>query len=234
MVRAALNKQVIHFSITEHISQFRKPRETIVFHSFHAKGRMFENFGEYKAEFEKIKPGSLRLKSGLEVDYIPKYEKQLAEQVNQEKWDILLCSVHELSDGKDVESRKKDQDRETSAKRWREYIDTQLHALESDLVSFNVLTHPIRLYAGTPDFPLDVDEMFLELATVARRGGKALELNGKDIELNRDLVERLAISCGKVGCQVSLGSDAHSPKTVRHNLDKATEMVKRLNLRVRL
>ncbi len=235
MVAAAKRKKIRHFSITEHISQFQAPRSSIVFNSTHSRGRMFRDFQEYDAEFEKIGSSeSLELRRGLEVDYIPKYKKTIAEYVNQEKWDILLCSVHELSDGREVESGPPLHDGQSSADRWREYMEIQKQTLESDLIPFNVLTHPVRLFLGTPNYPSDLDVMLLDLAEMARKAGKALELNGKDIEESEELVEKVALACSKAGCKISLGSDAHSPDTVYRGLAKARKIAERLKLEIRV
>ncbi len=55
-------------------------------------------------------------------------------------------------------------------------------ALESDFVPFRVLSHPVRMSRATKAVPLDLDELLLELAQIARRRNKALELNGSDID----------------------------------------------------
>ena len=107
MVAAAKEHKIDRYSITEHVSQFRPMRESVDFGSVHRQGRIFEDLGEYRNEFSKVPESALsgmKLRMGLEVDFSPRYEARVGEFVNQEKWDILLCSVHELADGTDIEA----------------------------------------------------------------------------------------------------------------------------------
>jgi HisJ family histidinol phosphate phosphatase len=218
------------FSITEHITQFSKPRSEIKFGSVHTRGRMFVDFEEYLSEFEKLGGSFPKVNKGLEVDYSPRYEKHVSSHVNQEKWDILLVSVHELLNGIDIEDKKAVGDLNGSDSRWLEYLDLEKQALESKFVPFNVLTHPVRLARSTPKVPENFDDLLADLATVARENGKALELNGNDITRDFPFVERLAGACAKSNCKISFGSDAHHPAEVGRGLKKAAELVERYNL----
>ena len=96
---------------------------------------------------------------------------------------------------------------------------------------YDVLTHPVRMSRSTVDVPDYFDDLVLDLAKKARRKGKALELNGKDLELAPDLVRRLAIACSRADCAVSLGSDAHHPAEVFRNMSGAMALVEELGLR---
>src|SRR2546426_783870 len=106
MLAAAKANNVSEFSITEHVSQFREPRESIRFGSIHPSGRIFEGLKEYNDEFRKadqLAYSGMKINRGLEVDFSPRFETKLGDFVNQEEWDILLCSVHEFEDGKDID-----------------------------------------------------------------------------------------------------------------------------------
>ncbi len=103
-------------------------------------------------------------------------------------------------------------------------------ALESDFVPFKVLSHPIRMSRATKAVPVDLDDLLLDLARIAKRRNKALELNGRDIDYAPELVRKLAIACSKAGCRVSLGSDAHHPREVFRNMGIAMALVKEFNL----
>ncbi len=110
MLASAKANGVSEFSITEHVSQFKEPREAIRFGSLHPSGRIFESLKEYDDEFEKTHHASylgMKINRGLEVDFSPRFEKKVGDFVNQEEWDILLCSVHEFEGGRDIEKRVK-------------------------------------------------------------------------------------------------------------------------------
>ena len=235
MVAAAKANDVRQYSITEHVSQFRELRDTAGFGSLHDTGRMFESLNEYKDEFRKIKgeSGTMRINRGLEVDFSPRYESKVGNFVNQENWDILLCSVHEFENGKDIERTGREiVDRLVAYARWYDYCRLEQLALESDFVPFNVLSHPVRMSRAVKLVPPEIDDLLLDLATTARRREKALELNGNDIDYAPELVRKLALACGKAGCRVSLGSDAHYPKDVFRNMDVAISLVEEFRLKL--
>jgi histidinol-phosphatase (PHP family) len=233
MVDAARANHVNELSITEHVSQFREPRESIGFGSVHLSGRIFVSLKEYIREFEKLDPplDDVTVNRGLEVDFSPRYEARVGNFVNQMEWDILLCSVHELEDGKHIESQRARQiDPRIAQQRWREYLNLEQIALQSTFVPFKVLAHPVRMARANPIVPPEFDELLLKLASDAKRMNKALELNGGDIEYAPRIVRRLAFACSKAGCNVSLGSDAHHPKDIFKNLDVGLNLVEELKL----
>jgi HisJ family histidinol phosphate phosphatase len=234
MLAAAKLNGVGEFSITEHVSQFREPRESIRFGSIHPSGRIFESLKEYNDEFRKadqLTYSEMKINRGLEVDFSPRFEKKVGEFVNQQEWDILLCSVHEFEDGRDIEkSVRSTASRVSPQEHWREYLRLEQMALESDFVPFRVLSHPVRMSRATKAIPPDLDDHLLDLARIARRRNKALELNGRDIDYAPELVRRLAAACSKAHCRVSLGSDAHHPREVFRNMGIAMALAKDFEL----
>jgi histidinol-phosphatase (PHP family) len=234
MIASARTHNIAEFSITEHVSQFREPRESIKFGSLHPSGRIFESLKEYNREFDKADQEAasmMKINRGLEVDYSPRFETRLGEFVNQEHWNILLCSVHEFENGKDIERNVGGVvDPASAYERWRDYFRLERLALESDFVPFKVLSHPVRISRSTKAVPPDIDDLLLDLARIARKRNKALELNGRDIDYAPELVRRLAIACSEADCKVSLGSDAHHPSEVFRNMRVAMALVEELNL----
>ncbi len=186
MLAAAKANNVSEFSITEHVSQFREPRESIRFGSIHPSGRIFQSLKDYNDEFRKadrLAYSGMKINRGLEVDFSPRFETKLGDFVNQETWDILLCSVHEFEDGKDIEkSVRGTVDPASAHECWREYLRLEQKALESDFVPFKVLSHPVRISRASKAAPPELDDLLLDLARIARRRNKALELNGRDID----------------------------------------------------
>jgi histidinol-phosphatase (PHP family) len=231
MVNSAKAKGFKTLSITEHISQFLEPRNSIQFGSVHQRGHIFSSFEDYLLEFERLDDREFRLNKGLEVDYIARSFAEISSFVKQKNWDFLLLSVHVLSDNKDVETKGLAKDNVSSGERWSEYIQLEKAALKSEEIPFKVLTHPVRLGQGTPSTPSNMDELLLELAELANQTNKALELNGKDLATNYDLVERLAKACSLAGCTMSFGSDAHHPNEIGRNCEKANELIQKFDLK---
>ena len=232
MVTAAGTKDLTDLSITEHVSQFRELRESVKFGSVHNTGRIFESLREYEMEFGNV--GDLaretKVHKGLEVDFHPRFESRIADFVKRATWDIILLSVHEFENSGDIEGRSTSTSKHAPYSRWREYFELEGLALESNSVPFDILAHPVRMSRGLDAHPADIETLLLELATAARIRGKALELNGKDIDYSPALVRMLAIACSKAGCKVSLGSDAHHPREVDNNLETARKLVDEFKL----
>ena len=235
MVASAKHNRIEEISITEHVSQFTELRKSIGFGSVHTSGKMFQSLKEYDQEFEKIDVRTretIRINRGLEVDYSTRYETQLGEFVNREQWDILLCSVHEFGDGRDIERNPRRTEDTGHKDPWRGYFELQNMALESSFVPFRVLAHPVRMSRGTREVPEDIDDLLLGLAKTARVKSKALELNGNDIDYNSGLVKRLAKACSRAGCSVSLGSDAHYPREVFRNVEATMALAEEFKLHI--
>lgn len=233
MVGSAEAKGVNELSITEHVSQFKELRERVKFGSTHSTGRLFGTLKEYADEFEKYagKTWTVKINRGLEVDFSPRFERSVGDFVNQMKWDIILCSVHEFDNRKDIETNQGTQVDDTTAhEHWREYLRLEHLALESDFVPFNALSHPVRMSRGKQVEPPEMEQLLLDLAKTAKKRGKALELNGNDIGYSIRLVRMLANACAITGCTVSLGSDAHRPNDVFRNMDTAMSLVDEFHL----
>ncbi|HEX4921653.1 MAG TPA: hypothetical protein VFV92_13045, partial [Candidatus Bathyarchaeia archaeon] len=114
--------------------------------------------------------------------------------------------------------------------RWRDYLNLEKLALQSTFVPYRVLAHPIRMARTNSTVPSEFDELLVDLASLAKKKNKALELNGRDIAYAPQIVRRLALACSKAGCKVSLGSDAHHPRDILKNLDVAMNLVQELKL----
>jgi HisJ family histidinol phosphate phosphatase len=236
MVKSARQHELVRLSITEHVSQFRELRDTVKFGSVHSHGRIFKNLDEYCNEFQNIGVDTdrFRVLRGLEVDYAPRFEKQVGNFVNRMEWDILLCSVHEFTNHKDVETsitRTDEYDTVGSTEKvWSEYFHLQESALESGFVPFTVLAHPVRMSRGMLQVPVEIDQYLFDLARTAAKQNKALELNGNDIDYAPELVRKLAVACSKAKCKVSVGSDAHRPEKIYQNIERIMGLVNELNL----
>ena len=86
---------------------------------------MFESREEYIEEFRKIDSrtrGVVRLNRGLEVDFSPRFLDSVGDFVNRAQWDILLCSVHEFGDGRDVERKTRTRGLTDQRNRWETYL----------------------------------------------------------------------------------------------------------------
>ncbi len=235
MIEGAAQRGIKSISITEHISQIKEIRGSVNFRSTHSSGRIFQNLDEYLQEFSSLQKyidskSSANVRKGLEVDYIPGYEKEISRFVNSYRWDIILRSVHELSDGSDVEAKFDPQSSSMRAGRWTEYIGTEIALVKESEIRFDVLTHPIRMLVGTPVTEEELLELLQELAEACRTEKRAIELNGKDLTTHPRHVAVLAKACSQAGCSISFGSDAHHSNEIARGYERARELAESFNL----
>jgi histidinol phosphatase-like PHP family hydrolase len=150
---------------------------------------------------------------GVELDARPghdAFEARVAEIVDSraDLWDVLIGSVHVLSDDTGIEEARNEGANDGV---WQDYVDLQVRAVASG--RYDVLAHPTRLGLGVPGTPTDIGELLTRVTTAAAGHQVAVELNGNDLEQRPDLVELLIASAADAGATVSLGSDAHLPRT---------------------
>jgi histidinol phosphatase-like PHP family hydrolase len=95
---------------------------------------------------------------------------------------------------------------------WADYMERLVIATSSH--RFDVISHPIRLGNSVPGIPAAVPGLLGELARVAAREQVALEVNGSDLRRRPDLIDVYVDALATHGAPVSLGSDAHLPRSV--------------------
>jgi histidinol phosphatase-like PHP family hydrolase len=127
----------------------------------------------------------------------------------RDDWDVLLGSVHTLSDDVGVQDEPIGRVAEDA---WRDYLGRVKLAAASG--RFDIISHPVRLGFSVPGIPECVRPLLDEIADVAAGTGVALELNGSDLRRRPDLVELLADVLSRHDAPISLGSDAHLPGAV--------------------
>ncbi len=150
---------------------------------------------------------------GIEVDVRPEdpaFERASdAFTATRDDWDVVLGSVHTLSDDVSVQE-------ETIAMgpdaAWADYMERLVIAARSH--RFDVISHPVRLGNSVQGIPDAVPGLLADLARVAAREQVALEVNGSDLRRRPDLIEVYVDALAAAGTPVSLGSDAHLPRSV--------------------
>lgn len=188
----------------------------------------------YKEIESARKRFDMKIKFGLEIDYLEDYEREIERVINNHPFDYILGSVHFLNGfiigdrdstieffrGRDVLGA------------YKNYFLGLKKAIESRL--FDVMAHPdiIRKYAVQyADIPFEKYRNQIEDVT------KALVKNKVGIELNTygyfhpvndsyPSIEFLKI-CKESGVKiVTIGSDAHSPARLGLGLEKGIEKLK--------
>jgi histidinol-phosphatase (PHP family) len=218
MVAAAQAKGVRELGISEHIFMLEEGQP--IFPLQEEDGVRQSRAAYVEAVRERAHSAELDLRLGLEVDFEPGTEWRVRELLDGVEWDYLIGSIHVIAEH-DIFLHSPS-DAAHADRLWRDYYRLFVDAVESGM--FDVISHPVRQAISNEWIPADIDDLLSEVAIVAARNEVALELNGNDTESWPQLVERLARACGRAGCPVSLGSDAHRPSAVARSLQHATEI----------
>lgn len=184
----------------------------------------------YVEEVETLREkyrGSLEIRLGLEVDFVPGHEKELEAIVSFYPWDYLLLSVHYLNDWPF--------DHPKYIARYGEWDINDLFATYYRVLKEGVET---GFFDAVAHFDLpkkfgfrptrEIEELEEVLLACAEQG-VALELNTAgwrrpvgEAYPSRAILERAR----KLGLSVCVGSDAHRPEDVGRDFDRAETLLR--------
>jgi histidinol-phosphatase (PHP family) len=189
--------------------------------------RCSDDLDEYVAAVLEAKGRGLPVKLGLEVDYFPGIEAELAEGLAPYPWDYLLGSVH-FVDGFSVDQEPGLVHRVPIGEAWRRYFVWLRNAARSGL--FDVLSHPdLVKFFGLRPAEEETHYLHLETADAIAAAGVCIELSASGLhkpvgELypDRSLLE----ACHDRGVPITLASDAHEPAHVGRDVDKAAALAR--------
>lgn len=218
MLASAAKHDIREFGISEHIFQLHEGQT--IFPYFADEGPRISRDWYVASVRDAAERGRMKVRLGLEVDFVPGTEGEVGALLQEVDWDYLIGSVHEIG-GWDLFTETP-ADEEEGFRLWDRYYSLISEAIESGL--FDIISHPLRNALLNTHIPAHLDDLLESVASVAAANDVALELNGEDITLWPDLIERLARACARTGCLVSLGSDAHGPENVARGLQRATEI----------
>jgi histidinol-phosphatase (PHP family) len=86
-------KGIVEIGFSEHSHRFKEAAELIASKGFRGKwtsGEATESIEDYIKLVEKAKDMGLPVKLGIEMDYIPEYEKEIGEFIRQYPFDYVL------------------------------------------------------------------------------------------------------------------------------------------------
>ena len=189
--------------------------------------RCTDDLDEYVGAVEEAKGRGMPVKLGLEVDYFPGIELQLAELLAPYSWDYLLGSVH-FVDGFSVDQEPGLVHRLPVGEAWRRYFVWLRNAARSGL--FDSLSHPdLVKFFGLRAGEEERHYLHLETADAIEAAGVCVEVSAAGLhkpvgELypDRDLLE----ACRERGVPITLASDAHEPAHVGRDVDKAAALAR--------
>ena len=173
------------------------------------------------------------LRLGIEADFIPGREDQLANLLDAREWDYVVGSIHFLrDDAVDLHDepdwaewdvwRSSDPDRV-----WERYFDTLGEAARSGL--FDVLAHPdlVKMWGqGAPLPDGDLRRFYERAMDGISESDVAIEVSTAGLRkpVGEIYPARAFLElCLEAGRPVALSSDAHVPEQLGHEYERAVE-----------
>jgi histidinol-phosphatase (PHP family) len=219
-VRQARAAGVEEIGFTEHVYGFRQTEA--LWEIQWMRERSVDDLDEYVGAVEEAKATGLPVKLGLEVDYFPGIEPQLAELLEPYPWDYLLGSIH-FVDGFAVDQEPGLVHRLPLTEAWRRYFVWLRNAARSGL--FDSLSHPdLVKFFGLRAADEQTHYLHVETADAIEAAGVCVEVSAAGLhkpvgELYPD--RDLLAACHERGVPITLASDAHQPEHVGRDVDRA-------------
>ena len=227
-VERATELGIGQLGFSEHIYRFREALR-IWRHPFWEE-QAVDSLGGYVEFLLAMRQAGYPVKIGVEADYVPGREDELAELLESHPFDYVIGSVHFIAD-RAVDHEGYDAWRESAPEEvWREYFEAIGQAAASGL--FDVLAHLdlVKVWGAGRPAPPEPLEIYYEPAVAAiREADVAIELSTaglrKPVGEMYPSPELLRV-CVQAGKPISLSSDAHLPEHVGFAYDRAREALR--------
>jgi histidinol-phosphatase (PHP family) len=210
---------------SDHVYYFRQTRD--LWEIPWMVERCGDDLDEYVDAVLEAKRRGLPVKLGLEVDYFPGIERELAELLEPYPWDYLLGSVH-FVDGFPVDQQPGLTDKLPAGEAWRRYFVWLRNAARSGL--FDALAHPdlVKIF-GVRATDEETHYLHVETADAIEAAGVCVEVSAAG--LHRQVGElypdrALLELCHDRGVPITLASDAHRPEHVGRDVHRAATLAR--------
>lgn len=245
MVEAALAAGVDEVAVTEHAHNFTQcrdvyPEDNAWVHGRHAPERRNWDLERYLRLLEDVRAEGLRVRVGVEWDYCPGRETQLARWVRAYPWDLVLGGVHWLPGrdggwwGFDIPDQRAEWESRSVDAVYEEYFRLLCEAAQTGL--FDVIAHPdvVKVFGHRPS--RDPQEWYERAAQAMARAGVCAEVNTagwrKPVGELYPAPAFLETLC-RHGVPIVISSDAHWAEHVGFEFARAEREAYRAGYRTR-
>jgi histidinol-phosphatase (PHP family) len=224
-VEEAAARGVDELGFAEHMYYFREV-ESLLGHPYH-RARVGHDLDEYCGAVLEAKRRGLPVKLGLELEWLPGSEGELAETLSGYPWDFLLGSVH-LIDGEGVDMEPGIWGRLSVEDVWGRYFAALRDLVVSRLA--DVVAHPdlVKIFGRRPSREA-LEGYYPDAAAAFAKAGVAVEVSTAGLRKPvGDLYPAadLLAHCREAGVGATLASDAHVATDVGRDFDRGLERLR--------
>jgi len=227
-VEHARSHGISELGFSEHVYRFREAL-TVWRHPFWVENAT-DGLDDYVEFVLGMRAAGYPVKLGLELDYLPGREAELAALIEGRPFDYVIGSIHFIAD-RAVDHAGYDAWRSSSPDEvWSEYFEAVADAARSGL--FDVLAHPdlVKIWgAGRPAPPKPLSSYYELAIDAIREADVAVEVSTAglrkpvgEIYPSPDLLT-MVVEARK---PIALSSDAHVPEDVGFAYDVALEAMR--------
>lgn len=225
-VQAARRKGLLEMGFSDHIPMYFLPPDERDLSIAMRQEELPEYVRRVREAQQKFYP--YPVKFGIEADYAPGMEEELAAILKLYEFDYVLGSIHFLAGwGFDNPLNIAEYDKWDIYELYSLYFSTLGRAAASGL--FDTIAHPdlIKKFGFRPD--RDIRELYENTVKIIADAGVCIEINTAGLRVPAGEiyphVDFLGL-CFRNKVPVSLGSDAHSPEQVGANFGEAVQLLK--------
>ena len=229
-VEVAKQRGVTDLGFSEHGYRFTQSKATL--YNPWVGERQTENLDEYIEVVQKAKAKGYNVKLGIELDFIPGKEKEIADFLKPYPWDYVIGSVHWIDDwGFDLAEMREKWNQPSILKVYEDYFWRIEKLLESK--QFDILGHVdvIKVFGHRPN--VEEHEKLLRIydriVPMIKKSGITVEMSTAGLrkpvgELYPapELMERLV----RAKIPMMINSDAHRPDHVGEDYDKGIDYLR--------
>jgi histidinol-phosphatase (PHP family) len=222
-VKQAIKMGLKEIGFSDHAPMAHKPMPDITM--------SFEDLPKYNAMIEDVRKryaSQISIKIALESDFLPGYESKTKSIINSYPYDYIIGSVHFIDDWAF--------DNPDTREYWKKYDVNEIYIKYYSLLRQSAQTGFFQII-GHCDLPkkfgarptTDLTDEIKATAKVFKETGVAVEINTAG--LHKPIGEMYpSPHCLKIyreaGVPLTFGSDAHDPKNVGRDFDKAADLAK--------
>jgi len=194
-----------------------------------------EELPHYVGEIKALKithPG-ITVRLGIEADYVPGYEKELARILRAYPFDYVIGSIHYLDGwGFDNPEQVTGYEGRDPDELYHAYFTLLGQAAASGL--FDIMAHPdlIKKFGCRP--ATDPTPLYENTAAIFARAGVCIEVNTAGLRAPvREIYPAPAFlyACRRFGVPATIGSDAHHPEQVGAGVGEAVALLRETGYR---
>ena len=231
-LESAAASGVTELGFSEHVHRFKQALD-VWRHPFWEENAV-DDLDDYCAFVQEMKRAGHGVKLGLEVDYIPGREEQIAALIDGRPFDYVVGSVHFIADNAVDHAGYDAWMGSSSDEVWEQYFRTLGDAAASGL--YDILAHPdlVKVWGAERPVPSHDRRRFYELAMEGIAGAEiAIEVSTAglrkpvaEIYPSRELLQM----CLDVGRPVALSSDAHEPQQIGYEYESALRLLREVGV----